>query len=217
MDNKIIVALDGFETMNDLFNLVHKLDTSITHYKIGLEAFIKFGGMTLVDNLNAFTHKKVFLDLKIEDIPETVTLAVKALAGKVEFTTLRGDHSVIYAAVQGLFDAEAKLPILLWVPILSSQKEEFTLPHNSLMATAPFGGIITSGTRIKYFRERFPDTIIVAPGIRMEMNSRDDHAFSTTPENAIKWGADYLVVGRPITKAADPVAAVKMIQERIGI
>ncbi|MGH7884294.1 MAG: orotidine-5'-phosphate decarboxylase [Thermodesulfobacteriota bacterium] len=208
---KIIVALDGFPTIESVLLFVDTLGDAVVRYKIGLEVFIKFG-MSVVNYLSLH-DKKVFLDLKIEDIPETVKLAIMALADKVEFTTLRGDYNVIQAAIDGLTAANAKYPKLLWVPILSSQYGEYIL--SPMMEIAPFYGIVTSGVRIIQFRKLFPKIIIVAPGIRMLAEGSDDHAVSTTPEQAIAWGADYLVIGRPITKATNPVEKVQEIIERI--
>ncbi|MGI0075958.1 MAG: orotidine-5'-phosphate decarboxylase [Nitrosopumilaceae archaeon] len=208
---KIIVALDGFASIESIFLFVDSLGDSIIRYKVGLEAFIRFG-MSVVNYLTLH-DKKVFLDLKIEDIPETVKLAIMAFGDKVEFTTLRGDYDVIQAAMDGLVAANTEYPKLLWVPILSSQSGEYILP--SMMQHAPFQGIVTSGTRIIQFRTLFPDIIIVAPGIRMLAEATDDHVVTTTPEQALEWGADYLVIGRPITKATNPVEKVQEIVERI--
>lgn len=212
MNKRIIVALDGFNTAKEVYVFIEKLGKLVGRYKVGLEAFIKFG-MPLVNFITVVYQKKVFLDLKMEDIPETIKLTVMELADKVEFITLRGGYDVINAARQGLLDAGTAYPNLLWVPILSSQDGEFILPP--IMKDAPFDGIVTSGSRILQFRNLFPAELIVSPGIRMEADTTDDHSFSTTPEQAVKWGADYLVIGRPITKAPDPVRRVQEIIERL--
>lgn len=208
---KIIVALDGFDTDNEILDFVMELDNVILRYKVGLEAFIRFGKHLVYELVGK--GKKVFLDLKIEDIPKTVELAISALANMVEFVTLRGDYDVITAARLGLNLQAAQYPRLLWVPILSSQQGEFIL--NPKMRDAPLDGIITSGKRIIQFKNLFPDKIIIAPGIRMDDDSLDDHAHTSTPEQAINWGADYLIIGRPITSAIDPRKAVQEIIKRI--
>ncbi len=213
---RIIVALD-VPTHQEARRLVDDLDGLVSFYKVGLELLMAGG---VEDLLRALVpSKRVFADLKLpDDIPATVKNVVHVAADTgVTFLTL--SHSAgpetIRAALAGRGDRKA--PELLFVPFLSSQDEvdfarrtgrppsefEGDLVARSVQAKeAGADGFIVSGPQIALLRSRFPTAPLVSPGIRPAWAPPDDHKRSCTPAEAIALGADYIVVGRPIRKAA---------------
>jgi orotidine-5'-phosphate decarboxylase len=231
---RIIVALD-VPTQGEARQLVDDLDGLVTFFKVGLELFMGGGVESLLRDLAA-SHR-LFADLKLpDDIPATVTSVVRVAATTgVHFLTL--SHSAgpdtIAAARRGR--GSARLPHLLFVPFLSSQDEadfarrtgrpasEF---QSDLVARATEAkvagadGFIVSGLEIALLRKHFPDAVLVSPGIRPDWAPADDHKRSSTPAEAIRLGADYIVVGRPIRRAGDRDArrdAAKRVIEEVAL
>ena len=206
---RLIVALDYADTA-EARELTLKLDGLVSFYKVGWDLFLA-GGVPFVQEL--FSHgNRVFLDLKMDDIPETVKRAVKQLHHcGAHFFTLQGDHETFEAALAGR--GTAPYPkAFLYVPVLSSRLEDgFDLEARQELETMVQGGIegvVASGRMVGLIREYFnlarQNLIIVAPGIRQPGQSYNDHRRSLTPTQAIRAGADYLVMGRPIRDAEDP-------------
>jgi orotidine-5'-phosphate decarboxylase len=231
---RVIVALD-VPTPAEARQLVDELDGLITFFKVGLELFMGGGVETLLRDLAQ--SRRLFADLKLpDDIPATVTNVVRvAAASGVSFLTL--SHSAgpdtIAAALRGRGGASS--PQLLFVPFLSSQDEadfarrtgrpasEF---QSDLVARATEAkqagadGFIVSGSEIALLRKHFPDAPLVSPGIRPDWAAADDHKRSTSPAEAIRLGADYIVVGRPIRKAGDRDArrdAAKRVIDEVAL
>lgn len=227
---RLIVALD-VDTAEDAWNVVKPLDGVVSLYKVGLQLFLR-EGMKIVDELIA-ANKKVFLDLKIDDTPRTVTEAVRASAKDgVEFFTLQGNGDTARAAKEGR--GTRTTPKFLQVTFLSSWdtqdfKEHFNLRElqgktiddavlhrTKSILKAGCEGVIASGSSVKKTRDEFgADIIIVTPGIRPTGSAKDDHKRSLTPADAIAAGADYLVVGRPIRNAPDKALVARSIIDEI--
>lgn len=209
-DERLIVALD-FDTLGEAIALVEALGGSVCWYKVGLRMFVPEG----IASVRALRErgKRVFLDLKMHDIPETVRSAARNIAeAGVEMLTVQGDADTVRAAVEGV---EGRCAVL-FVPLLSSQggedAEDVILPKGEAALHAGADGIIVSGKEIGAARQSFGDApLLVSPGIRPTDASIDDHSRAMTPARAIELGADYLVVGRPIRSASDPKAAADAI------
>ena len=225
--DRIIVALD-VSTVDEALAIVERLD-NIAFFKVGLQLFMTGGLPSL---LQALRHKRIFVDLKLPgDISNTIAAVIDAcVTMNVELLTLSESMPLpaITAARAARAARHSALPKFLTVPFLSSldatDLSEAT-GENGLDAVivkraraaldAGCDGIIVSGDAIKVCRRAFPSTLIVSPGIRPAGASTDDHKRHTTPAEAIRLGADYLVVGRPILKDPDPHGAARRIIEEI--
>lgn len=219
---RLIVALD-FDTAGEARSLVEGLGDTVGFYKVGWQLFLGAGWPFVEDLLES--GKKVFLDLKIGDIGTTVRAAVGNMpdrfAGRLEMLTLQGGRATVQAAMAGR--GERTRPWLLMLTVLSSMDgadlgdlypgghEGNTLAdvirlRARMALDAGCEGLIASGESVRDLREHFRGRqfLIVAPGIRPEAASHDDHKRSLTPYQAIRYGADYLVVGRPVTGADRP-------------
>ena len=221
---KLIVALD-VPSVDEAKALIEKLGDSVGVYKIGLELLFS-GGFDLARDL-ARQGRSVFVDAKLLDIDATVERATAVIAesGAAFLTVHAMDRKTIAAAVRGRGDAKLKL---LGVTVLTNLSRADLAEHGideaplavvqrrAMMARdGGFDGIIASGQEARALRERLRQVLIVTPGIRPAGAEKQDQTRVVTPEAAIKAGADYLVVGRPITRAADPRAAAEAIVAEI--
>jgi orotidine-5'-phosphate decarboxylase len=217
--DRLIVALD-LPTVDEALRVVEQLD-NVSFFKVGLQVFITGGLPTLLQSLR---HKHVFVDLKVPgDIANTIAAVVDfCVSMNVRFLTLSESMPLpAIAAAKAARDAKhSPNPKFLTVPYLSSldatdltveagaaarDLDAYILTRARKALAAGCDGIIASGQAIRLCRQAFPEpTIIVSPGIRPTGVSTDDHKRSTTPAEAIKLGADYLVVGRPILKHSTP-------------
>jgi orotidine-5'-phosphate decarboxylase len=223
---KIIVALD-VATTKEALRLISLLSDVIGLFKIGLQSYTA-GGPSLIRPIS-FLGPKVFLDLKLHDIPNTVAKAVEA-AGKlgVQMLTihLSGGSEMIRAAV----GARSNDLLLLGVTVLTSSTDE-TLAETGIAEKAGdqvlrlarlgvasgIDGLVASPHEARILRAEFGDKIkIVTPGIRPAGSDPGDQKRFATPREAIDAGADYLVIGRPITGASDPKAAVQSVVEELA-
>ena len=232
-DNRIIAALD-VHTLDDMKRLVYKLGDSVSFYKVGMELFYSAGPDT-VRWLKA-EGKQVFLDLKIHDIPNTAAQAVRALTGLgADLMTLHGSggSAMLKAAAVAAADEARRLsvirPKLLAVTVLTSidADEWKKLGHTNSISqsvltmagaakAAGMDGTVSSPHEAAEIRRlNGSDFLIVTPGIRPSFAQSDDQKRVTTPKEAVRNGATHLVVGRPITKAADPQEAARAIAEEI--
>ena len=222
----LIIALDLPET-DDARTLVSRLGTLGGFYKIGYQ-LAPIGGLDLARELTG-AGKKVFLDFKYHDIGATVEKGVRSVARfGGDFLTVHAEEDVVKAAVQGRGD-DARLKILA-VTVLTSLTEEklrragvsvpledLVLRRTEIALEAGVDGVVASAKEARAIRQRFgAGFAIVTPGIRPTGTSADDQARIVTPLDAIAAGADHLVVGRPITAAADPVAAAEAIIKEIA-
>ncbi|KKM77348.1 hypothetical protein LCGC14_1370870, partial [marine sediment metagenome] len=189
--DRLIVALD-VDSMWEANDLVHELGDTVSRYKVGWQLFMSEG----FDVVYALTDadKKVFLDLKLDDIPNTVYSTLKNMKPYVEFFSLQGDIETYRAAVKG-FNKARSTTKLLYVLSLSTRSGYGDLATAIEVAQAG-GGLVVSGHMVQAMRERFPcDVTIVTPGIRLNEDV-DDHTKVFTPAQAIEAGSDFLVVGR---------------------
>ena len=225
--NPIIVALD-FPTESEALRLVEQLGTGVGYYKIGLQLFTKYGP-PIVERIKA-TGCNVFLDLKFHDIPNTVkhsVVSARELGVDMMTIHLSGGVKMIEAAVAGLGGSDA---IVLGVTVLTSSNRE-TLREiavesevaDQVVRLAGLGvkaglkGVVASPQEITLLREAYGKELrIVTPGVRPAWAEANDQQRTMTPAQAIQAGADYLVIGRPITAQADPAAAAQRILEEIA-
>ena len=224
---KIIVALD-FPTDGEALNLVDRLGDAVRTYKIGLQLFTKCGP-SVVQRVKA-AGAKVFLDLKFHDIPNTVRHSVAsacALGADMMTIHLSGGAKMIRAAANGLGDSSA---LVLGVTVLTSSNRE-TLREVAVesevaaqvLRLAKLGidnglrGVVASPLEIAPLREMAGAGLtIVTPGVRPAWAEANDQQRTMTPAEAIRAGADYLVIGRPITAHANQVEAARRIIEEIA-
>ncbi|MFA5900822.1 MAG: orotidine-5'-phosphate decarboxylase [Hyphomicrobium sp.] len=212
--DRLIVALD-MPTVEEARRLVSQLDDTVTFYKVGLELLFA-GGLELARALKLM-HKHVFLDMKLLDIGNTVERAVaNATELGVDFLTVHGhDLKTMRAAVVGRGSSKLKLLAVTVLTNLTGDDlneqgtsiapADLVLRRAELAREAGFNGVITSGQEAARIRAAVgPGFLIVTPGIRLTGSATDDQQRITTPDNAIRAGADYIVVGRPITQADDP-------------
>lgn len=221
--NPIIVALD-VDSAADARALVARL-TNVNFYKVGMELYAA-AGMEFVRELLA-GGKDVFLDMKFYDIGETVKRAVAQVACTgVRFLTVHGSGPVMRAAVEGRGSAPLKL---LAVTVLTSFDQQdladlgYPCAVSDLVSLrvrkavdAGIDGIVASPLEAASIRALAgPEKILVTPGVRSAGAAKGDQKRVTTPAEAIRNGADYVVMGRQITRAADPCAEVDKVLEEI--
>jgi orotidine-5'-phosphate decarboxylase len=225
--NPIIVALD-VESAEEARALVGRLGEHIDFYKVGMELYAA-AGMGIVRELIG-EGKRVFLDLKLYDIPETVKRAVAQVSRSgATFLTIHAVGSVMRAAVAGREGDGLKL---LAVTVLTSFGREdleelgYSCEVSELVATrtqqamsAGMDGVVASPLEVAAVRKiTGPEATLVIPGVRSAGKSKGDQKRVATPAEAMQGGADYLVIGRQITRAADPAAeAVRVLEELEGV
>jgi orotidine-5'-phosphate decarboxylase len=212
--DRLIVALD-MPTLEAARVLVHSLDETVSFYKVGLELLF-VGGLQFAQELKHM-RKRVFLDMKLLDIGNTVERAVSNAADLgVNFLTVHGaDMKTMRAAASGRGDRPMKLLAVTVLTNLTAEdlKEQgsslspaqLVLRRAEMAFEAGFDGVIASGQEAEAIRKATsPDFLIVTPGIRLLGGAADDQSRIMTPDRAIAAGADYLVIGRPITEASEP-------------
>jgi orotidine-5'-phosphate decarboxylase len=223
---RLIVALD-MPTVEGAIELVDALD-NVSFFKVGWRLYVTGQVGRLLERLKG---RNVFLDLKLPaDIGNTIANVIEqCLAMNVQFLTL--SDSISAAAVDAAKKARkgSATPKFLIVPVLSSMDEsdlkpgagssvnDYIVSRGAEALGLGCDGLIVSGSAIKACRSRFPAALLVSPGIRPAGSSTDDHKRSVTPGEAIRDGADYLVVGRPIIEAADPRLAAERLVEEIRL
>lgn len=218
---RLIVALD-LPDVAAAEKLVVGLDSAASFYKIGYELALAKDGLNFAEML-ARSGKKVFLDLKLHDIGNTVSRAVERAAERgMTFLTVHAFPQTMRAAVQGRGKSKLKL---LAVTVLTSWDDndlreagyqmsvsDLVLKKAGQAKDIGIDGIVASATEAAPIRKKVgTETLIVTPGIRPAGFDSDDQKRIVTPKDAIKAGADYLVVGRPVTAAVDPKASVEAI------
>ena len=229
-DSKIVVALDYADAKSALA-LVDRLDPSLCKLKVGKELFTA-AGPNFVEQLVSKQYD-VFLDLKFHDIPNTVAKACQAAANLGVWMVnvhASGGQPMMQAAREGLDKAFGnQAPLLIAVTVLTSMDAatlqtlgvQRSLPEQVLaLATltqqAGLDGVVCSAQEASMLRNALgKEFSLVTPGIRLKDSVQDDQTRIVTPEDAIALGASYLVIGRPITKAADPIVALNTIIKNI--
>jgi orotidine-5'-phosphate decarboxylase len=191
--------------------------------KVGLQLFVA-AGPEAVERVRR--SAPVFLDLKLHDIPTTVGRAARGAAGLgVSMLTVHalGGPDMVRAAVDGAAEGAdgADPPIILAVTVLSSLAGEGLASPASLAfeaVAAGAGGVVVSGADVAPVREVVgPDVVVVVPGIRPAGHSGNDQVRVLSPGEAMEQGADYIVVGRPITDAEDPAGAARGVLREVGL
>lgn len=221
---KLILALD-VDTQERAKYFINRLSPKIKIFKIGLQLFTICG-----PEIIEFIRKKgaqVFLDLKFFDIPNTVANATRAAARlKVKMSTLHisGGQEMLKAAVKAAKEEAASLkinrPLLIGVTVLTSQKAKPVQVLRLAKAGLSCGldGVVCSAREAALLRKAVKKKfIIVTPGIRPKGYDAGDQKRTATVWDAVKAGSDFLVVGRPILKAADPLKAAEEIISEINL
>ena len=223
--NPIIVALD-FETAAEASALVALLGDRIQVYKIGIELYAG-AGMAFARELRS-QGKDVFLDLKFYDIPETVRRAVCQVAhAGLQFLTVHGSHAVMRAAVEGRGPSNLQLLAVTLLTSFDRQDIEdlgypceatdlVDLRVRKAMAAGMQGIVASPLDAARVRRLAGAGALLVTPGVRSAGAAKSDQKRVATPAEAIREGADYVVVGRQVTRATDPVGEVDRVLEEIA-
>jgi orotidine-5'-phosphate decarboxylase len=227
MDSRLIVALD-LPGAAPALALADRLQGLCRWFKVGLELYLAEGN-SVVHQLRNRGYS-VFLDLKFHDIPNTVAGAVRsAAAAGAQLLTVHaaGGPAMLEAAAEAA-DSLPDPPQLLAVTVLTSmdqlQLSAIGIDHSpetqvlrlaDAAVEAGISGFVASPVEVSPLRKRFPDATLVIPGIRPAGASAGDQKRVATPYAALAAGASYLVIGRPITQAPDPVAATRAILDEM--
>ena len=221
LNERIIFALD-VSTSEEAKQLVQTLESHIRFFKVGLQLFLA-GWFDIIEWIRD-RDLKVFVDLKFFDVPETVKLAVRALTDRgVSFATVHGNDAILRAAVEA-----AQGVRILAVTVLTSLDEadirdlgfecsvqDLVLSRARRALEIGCSGVISSGLEAPMLRKELGDNfLVVAPGIRPVKNV-DDQKRTVDARKAFENGADYIVVGRPVRDASDPVAVIQGMQAQI--
>ena len=228
----VIIALD-FKDMETSLNFLDKFNESL-YVKVGMELFYG-SGLEIVKEIKKRGHK-IFLDLKLHDIPNTVKKAMTNLARLgVDIINLHaaGGSKMMAAALEGLTEGSTGArPILIAVTQLTSTSKEMmnteqlipgevidsVVNYAKVAKESGLDGIVCSPLEVEKVKEACgKEFVTVTPGIRLASNNADDQVRITTPAKAREIGSDYIVVGRPITQAIDPVEAYhQILKEFLG-
>ena len=227
-DSRLIVALDT-HTRQEAQNLTEELGDTVNFYKIGLR-LIADGGVDLAGRLK-MSGKKIFLDLKLFDTAKTVETATQALVRRyppIDMITVHGDPQVVTAAIEGRGNADTKiLAVTLLTSLDREDLDQMLITKGNLAEiarsraarafAAGADGVIASPLEIEMLRKlpACKDKLIVTPGIRPAEAKPDDQKRHATPAEAIRLGANHIVVGRPILWAHEPVEAAQKILDEI--
>lgn len=229
MATDVIVALD-FPSAKEVYSFLDKFKEEKLFVKIGMELFYA-EGPEIVREIKRRGHK-IFLDLKLHDIPNTVMKAMASLSKlDVDMCNLHagGGSEMMKAALKGLTRADGTRPLLIAVTqltstdsdmlkneLLISESMEKTVESYALNAlNSGLDGVVCSPLEAAKVHSACGNSFLtVTPGVRFAGGEKGDQKRVTTPEEARKIGSDYIVVGRPITAAFDPVAAYKLAKKQ---
>lgn len=222
MAKDVIIACD-FASKAEVLAFLDKFKGKKPFVKIGMELFYA-EGPDIVREIKARGHK-IFLDLKLHDIPNTVKKAMSVLSGlEVDMCNVHaaGTGAMMKAAIEGLMRPDGTRPLLIAVTQLTSTDEQ-TMQNELLISAgldetvmsyaenakiSGLDGVVCSPLEAGKVKGRCGDSFLtITPGVRFSDGTADDQKRITTPEKARTLGSDYIVVGRPITQASDPVAA----------
>jgi orotidine-5'-phosphate decarboxylase len=225
---ELIVALDE-PTFDQAMDVVRRTSARVSWYKVGYEAYYGYGAQILGALREA--EKSVFLDLKLHDIPTTVAAAVRAVArlGARLVTVHAAGGAAMLSAAAGARDESPSGPRLLAVTVLTSMSADdlratgVDRPPNELVtlrarlaAQCRIDGVVCAVSEAGAVRAALGlDFLVLCPGIRPESAQAGDHQRVATPAEAVRAGADFIVVGRPITRSADPASAARAILDEL--
>ena len=232
MGKDVIIALD-FDSKANTLAFLDQFTEEKPFVKIGMELYYA-EGPAIVREIKARGHK-IFLDLKLHDIPNTVKKAMAVLSGlDVDMTNLHaaGTRAMMEAALEGLTRPDGTRPLLIAVTQLTSTSQErmesdlliekpldqVVMHYARCAAESGLAGVVCSPLEAgKVHQVCGKDFVTVTPGVRFADGDAGDQVRITTPAKAKELGSDYIVVGRPITQAADPVAAYRRcVSEFVG-
>ena len=230
MDNrKIIVPLD-FADARAALDMAARLDPKLCRVKVGKELFVA-AGPAVVEKLHAAGHE-VFLDLKFHDIPNTVAGACRAAAHLGVWMVnvhASGGDAMMRAAREAVASAGVRAPLLIGVTVLTSLSDaqmpavgfSGSAADNAerlarLAAACGLDGVVCSAEEAPRLRSATRrDFLLVTPGIRLDTDAKGDQSRVVTPLEAVRRGADYLVIGRPVTRSTDPAATLAAIDRTL--
>ena len=231
MDNRIIVVPLDFPDAASALAMASRLDPRLCRVKVGKELFVA-AGPAIVEQLHERGFE-VFLDLKFHDIPNTVAGACKSAArlGVWMVNVHASGGEAMLRAAQEAVAAVTKPPLLIGVTILTSLDDASiarvgfsgSVRENverlaRLAKECGLDGVVCSAQEAPWVRSAAGSSFsLVTPGIRLATDAKGDQVRTVTPAEAVKLGADYLVIGRPITQAADPVAVLEGIRRELGL
>ena len=222
---QVIIALD-VPTLDEALGLVDSLGEGTDVYKVGLELFTR-EGPSVVRALRG-REKRIFLDLKLHDIPNTVARAVaRARDLEVDLLTLHatGGRPMMEAAAEAAGDDLTLLGVTVLTSMTASDVkdswgravdslEEEVVRLARLVQESGVGGVVASAREAAPIKEAVgADLVVVTPGIRLAGDHAHDQARVSTPAEAVAAGADYLVIGRSVTQASDPAEALRRVYE----
>lgn len=228
MTNPPILALD-FPSSEAVNRLLEHFNGKKLYVKVGMQLFYQ-QGPAIIELLKRDGHR-IFLDLKLHDIPNTVMQAMKGLATLgVDMVNVHaaGGKQMMEAAVEGLEagkPAGAERPICIAVTQLTSTSEkvmhdellvngsmkEVVTHYAKLARVAGLDGVVSSAWEVPKIKEVIPGFITVTPGIRMQGDEQNDQSRIVTPREAKRFGSDFIVIGRTVTQSADPLQAYERV------
>lgn len=227
MKREVIIALD-FPDMNKTLNFLDKFENEKLFVKVGMELYLQ-NGPNVIEEIKKRGHK-IFLDLKLHDIPNTVYSATKGLAKfDVDILTVHaaGGSEMLKWAKKAIVETGVKTKIIAITQLTSTSEEdmqkeqniktsieESVLRYAKLAKESGVDGVVSSVLETEKIRKQSgEDFLIINPGIRLEEDSKGDQKRVATPKVAKELGASYIVVGRSITKDENPVERYKLIKE----
>ncbi|MCW9012898.1 MAG: orotidine-5'-phosphate decarboxylase [Gammaproteobacteria bacterium] len=228
-DPKVLVALD-YPAEQSALNLIDQLDPALCRLKVGKEMFTLLGP-DFIEKIHTKGFQ-VFLDLKFHDIPNTVAKACEAAANLGVWMLnvhALGGRRMMDAAANAIANSENK-PYLIAVTVLTSMSDtdlneigiqqstgELALHLANMARSSGLDGVVCSAQEASAMRQQSGDEfLLVTPGIRPTGSKQDDQRRIMTPADAIRAGASYLVIGRPITQANDPISVLRTINSEIS-
>ena len=228
MGKSVIIACD-FKDKEETLNFLNKFEDEKLYLKIGMELFYS-EGPEIVREIKKRGHK-IFLDLKLHDIPDTVEKAMKSLANlDVDMTNVHasGTIKMMEAGLKGLTKEDGTRPLLIAVTQLTSTSQEVmeqdllikeniedvVIHYAANSKKAGLDGVVCSPLEVQAVKRKCgKEFLTITPGIRFSTDSKDDQSRITTPAKAKELGSDYIVVGRSITKAENPQEAYRKCVE----
>lgn len=222
-DDRLIVALDVPNVLAGL-EIARLLGDTVAFYKIGL-GMLTGGGLSLANDLKHEHGKRIFLDMKFFDIPATVEAAVRGIAQfDLDFLTVHGDPNVVRAAKEGAAGSGLKILAVTVLTamdradldaamIVPGEMADIVTERAARALDAGADGVIASpheAARIRALPQA-AGRLIVTPGVRPAGTAANDQKRIATPAEAIRWGADHIVVGRPVWASRNPAAAARAI------
>lgn len=228
MGKAVIIACD-FKDKEETLNFLNKFEDEKLYLKIGMELFYS-EGPEIVREIKKRGHK-IFLDLKLHDIPNTVEKAMKSLANlDVDMTNVHasGTIKMMEAGLRGLTKEDGTRPLLIAVTQLTSTSQEVmeqdllikeniedvVMHYAENSKKAGLDGVVCSPLEVQAVKKKCgKEFLTITPGIRFSEDSKDDQSRITTPAKAKELGSDYIVVGRSITKAENPQEAYRKCVE----